>query len=131
MEYLNIYLSNDICNIILDYKYHLELLEHKISFKNTLNLIKNIDRMEIFLGVSNVTFIYIRKNKRQKILQYNLDYMGNIIYLKKMYFLDYNKIHDSFQIRVVLDKSQDKNLWNDFYSRDTYKEMRKYDNFLK
>ena len=91
--------------------------------------------MEIFLGVSNVTFIYIRKNKRQKILQYNLDYMGNIIYLKKMYFFDYNKIHDSFQIRVVLDKSQDKsqdkNLWNDFYSRDTYKEMRKYDNFLK
>ena len=87
--------------------------------------------MEIFLGVSNVTFIYIRKNKRQKILQYNLDYIVNIIYLKKMYFLDYNKIHDFFQIRVVLDKSQDKNLWNDFYSRYIYKEMRKYDNFLK
>lgn len=32
MEYLKIYFSNDICNIILDYKYHLELLEHKISF---------------------------------------------------------------------------------------------------
>ena len=66
MEYLKIYFSNDICNIILDYKYHLELLEHKISFKNTLNLIKNIDRMEILLGAFNVTFIYIRKNKRQK-----------------------------------------------------------------
>lgn len=131
MEYLKIYFSNDICNIILDYKYHLELLEHKISFKNTLNLIKNIDRMEILLGAFNVTFIYIRKNKRQKILQYNLDFMGNIIYLKKIYFLDYNKIHDFFQIRVVLDKSQDKKLCNDFYSRYIYKEMRKYDNFLK
>ena len=87
--------------------------------------------MEIFLGVSNVTFIYISKNKRQKILQYNLDYIVNIIYLKKMYFLDYNKIHDFFQIRVVLDKSQDKNLCNYFYSRYIYKEMRKYDNFLK
>ena len=57
------------------------------------------------------------------------------VYFDANSFFDYNKIHDSFQIRVVLDKSQDKsqdkNLWNDFYSRDTYKEMRKYDNFLK
>ena len=95
---------------------------------DSLNAIANKYNFPVIVSTHPRTKIKLESLKRS-------DINSKIQFIKPMGFFDYNKIHDSFQIRVVLDKSQDKsqdkNLWNDFYSRDTYKEMRKYDNFLK